>query len=100
MRFCRYKMLVDDEEDERLDKVLHNLEACDNIAQKAESVTKLKVKAYQCHICNTLTEFRNPKCSSHNVQVVSATKRWWICNSCGDHSSTVGERHRKTRCRK
>lgn len=70
----------------------------DELLQKAEAVTKLKVSAFQCNTCNTLTEYRRTGCKGHNVQRVSATKRWWLCIGCGHHIATVGVRLPTARC--
>ena len=95
---CRYRSLVMEEEDEKLDSMLTSMQTKDELTQKAEATTKLKVQAFQCHTCKNLTERRKPECQGHDVQRVSTTKRWWLCNSCGHHFSTVGVRLPNSHC--
>ena len=72
----------------------------DEVAQRAEAITKLMVSGFKCCSCGTLTEKRRPQCATHDVQMVRVTKRWWTCARCGAHSSTLGALLPQTRCRK
>ncbi|KAL0050163.1 hypothetical protein WJX82_005580 [Trebouxia sp. C0006] len=96
----RYKELVDDEDHERLTRVLTALEKKDNMQQRMEAITKLNVTAYHCKNCGSTTERRNPECRKHEVQKVTATKRWWQCCHCNNRLTTVAVRLPKTRCPK
>ncbi len=95
---CRYRDLVMEEEDGKLDSMLTSLQKKDELTQKAEATTKLKVQAFQCHTCKSLTERRETECRGHDVQRVTTIKRWWLCSSCGHHFSTVGVRLPKSHC--
>lgn len=98
--FVRYENLVEKDEQSQLDKLMTSLQPRDECQQKAESLTKMTVSAFDCKTCRRVTEGKRPECSSHDVRRVTTTKRWWVCNGCGDHSSTVGVRLRRTRCRR
>lgn len=62
---CRYKALVEDEEEQRLDRLLGALAARDEVQQRAEAVTRLQVSAWHCRTCGTTTERRRPACQVH-----------------------------------
>jgi len=49
---ARYSSLADEEEEQRLDKMMSGLQQRDEIAQKTESITKLQVAAFHCKTCN------------------------------------------------
>ena len=53
---------MDDEEEQRLDRLLGALAARDEVQQRAEAVTKLQVSAWHCRTCGTTTERRRPAC--------------------------------------
>ncbi|KAL0042006.1 hypothetical protein WJX77_000505 [Trebouxia sp. C0004] len=95
-----YKELVDDEDHERLTRVLTALEQKDEMQQRMEAITKLNVTAFHCKTCGSTTERRNPDCRQHEVQRVTATKRWWQCCHCNNRFTTVAVRLPKTRCPK
>lgn len=61
---------------------------------------RLNVTAFQCKNCGTTSERRKPECRQHDVQRVTATKRWWQCCHCNNRFSTVAVRLPKTRCPK
>ncbi|KAA6429228.1 MAG: MCM10 protein [Trebouxia sp. A1-2] len=96
----RYKELVDDEDHERLTRVLTALEKKDDMQQRMEAITKLNVTAFHCKNCGSTTERRHPECRQHEVQRVTATKRWWQCCHCNSRFTTVAVRLPKTRCPK
>lgn len=96
----RYKELVDDEDHERLTRLLTALEKKDEMQQRMEAITKLNVTAFHCKNCGSTTERRNPECRQHEVQKVTATKRWWQCCHCNNRFTTLAVRLPKTRCPK
>ncbi len=61
---------------------------------------RLNVTAFHCKNCGSTTERRNPECRQHEVQKVTATKRWWQCCHCSNRFTTVAVRLPKTRCPK
>ena len=70
---------MEDEEHQRLDKVMSGLQARDEVAQKAESVTKLQVSAFHCKTCNyLLVSPLSPPPSSLAIQKNACKK---LCNS-------------------
>ncbi|PSC68556.1 MCM10-like protein [Micractinium conductrix] len=101
-RGTRYKDLVEDEEFEKLDKVMAALEAKDEAAAKMEKITKLTVQAFRCKLCVYTSERRRPECAAHShaVERVEATKRWWQCESCRHRFATVGLKYPSNRCPK
>ena len=61
---------------------------------------RLNVTAFHCKNCGSTTERRNPECRQHEVQKVTATKRWWQCCHCNNRFTTLAVRLPKTRCPK
>ena len=96
----RYAHLVAAEEGEDLDRMMSSLQQKDECAQKAESVSRLAVAAFHCRTCSIITERKRPECRGHDVRPVTTSKRWWTCDSCGDHASTLGVRMPRTGCRR
>ncbi len=73
------------------------------MASKMESVTSMRVKAWQCRECGYLAEYPAKGCrpAGHALtRVPAAVKRWWTCQHCTNHFATVGVRHPVTRCSK
>ena len=56
---------MEDEEEQRLDRLLGALAARDEVQQRAEAVTRLQVSAWHCRTCGTTTERRRPACQVH-----------------------------------
>ncbi|KAL4855109.1 hypothetical protein ACK3TF_004331 [Chlorella vulgaris] len=98
----RYKELVEDEEFEKLDKVMAALQHKDEMAARMETVTRLAVKAFHCKVCRYTAERRHPACAAHPraVEKVEATKRWWQCCGCKYRFTTVNQRYPSGRCAK
>ncbi|EFN59862.1 hypothetical protein CHLNCDRAFT_133673 [Chlorella variabilis] len=98
----RYKELVDDEEFEKLDKVMSVLEQKDEMAARMEGVTRLAVQAFRCKLCCYTAERRRRECSAHPhaVERVEVTKRWWQCQGCKHRFTTVGLKYPAGRCAK
>lgn len=65
-----------------------------------QCASRLNVTAFQCKTCGTTSERRRPDCRQHDVQRVTATKRWWHCCHCNNRFSTVAVRLPKERCPK
>ncbi|EIE24646.1 hypothetical protein COCSUDRAFT_46891 [Coccomyxa subellipsoidea C-169] len=94
----RYKETVDDEEAEKLDKLLGSMQKKDELQQRGEAITQLSVTAWHCTTCDIITERRKPKCQDHAGKRVDATKRWWTCSGCNNRFTTVGVKYPKKRC--
>eukprot|EP00887_Chlorella_sp_A99_P003846 scaffold11.g3846.t1 len=101
-RGTMYKELVDDEDHEHIAKVLGALERKDEAAAKMESIRKLAVQAFRCQQCGYTAERRRPECAAHPhaVERVQVTKRWWECDGCKGHFSTLGVKYPSSRCPK
>lgn len=96
----KYQCLVDEEEDQRLQKVLTALEKKDEVVMKMESITKMEVTAFRCHECGVVLEKRHSNCVGHNVVRVKTTKRWWTCDDCGWKTTTLGVVYPNKHCPK
>ena len=61
---ARYKALLEDEDEARLQRTMDALSARDEVQQRAAAVTKLPVTAWHCRECRTTTERRRPGCQA------------------------------------
>ena len=71
----RYRALVDEEEEARLDRVVGALERRDELAQRMDSVTRLAVQAFCCRACGYTAERRRPECAAHAHAVARVEAR-------------------------
>lgn len=58
----RYKETVEDEEAEKMDRLLGSMQKKDELQQRAEAITQLSVSAWHCSTCDIITERRKPHC--------------------------------------
>ena len=75
----------------------------EGMAAKMESITSMRVAAWQCRECGYLAEYPAKGCrpAGHALtRVPAAVKRWWTCRHCSNHFATVGVRYPATRCSK
>ena len=73
------------------------------MADKMQSITSMRVAAWQCHECGYLAEYPAKGCrpAGHALtRIPVAVKRWWTCRHCSNHFATVGVRYPATRCSK
>ncbi|KAK9866697.1 hypothetical protein WJX84_010403 [Apatococcus fuscideae] len=96
----RYKQLVEDADYDKLQAHLSVAAKKEEIASRAESLTKLTVKAMQCETCGWMGERRRPECAGHQVKPIQAVKRWWVCGHCSHRLATVALRYPSKRCPK
>ena len=98
-----YKKAVEEDTDAQLDALLTAFEEKDAMAQKMDSIKSLKVTAWRCTVCETLTSHRPPKCVAQHagaVHKVHAMKRWWKCGHCKGRIETLGVKYPTGRCPK
>ncbi|KAK9822065.1 hypothetical protein WJX74_004625 [Apatococcus lobatus] len=96
----RYKQLVEDAEYDKLQAHMGVLAKREEIASRAESLTKLTVQALKCETCGWMGEKRRPECAGHQVKPMQAVKRWWACGHCSHRFTTVALRYPSKRCPK
>ncbi|CAL8467671.1 g7209 [Coccomyxa elongata] len=94
----RYKETVDEEEADKLDRLLGSMQKKDEVQQRMEAITQLSVGAWHCTICDIITERRKAQCQDHAGKRVNATKRWWTCTGCNNRFTTVGVKYPTKRC--
>ncbi len=58
----RYKETVDEEEAEKLDRLLGSMQKKDEVQQRMEAITQLSVGAWHCTTCDIITERRKAQC--------------------------------------
>ena len=70
----------------------HSLISQEYMVQKDEKVHSLTVRAYQCLVCNQVSESPLDKCRNqgHTVNPVSVLKRFYECVHCEKSESTLG----------
>lgn len=59
---CRYKETVDEEEADKLDRLLGSMQKKDEVQQRMEAITQLSVGAWHCTTCDIITERRKAQC--------------------------------------
>lgn len=98
-----YKQAVEDDKDAEIDLMIDSLEKKDEIAQKMDSIKKLKVTGWKCNACNSIASHRRQSCLQEHpnaLEKVQVTKRWWICKHCHRRFETLGIRYPTGRCPK
>ncbi len=73
------------------------------MAAKMDSITSMRVAAWQCRECGYLAEYPAQGCrpAGHALtRIPAAVKRWWTCRHCSNQFATVGVRYPTTRCSK
>ena len=79
------------------------LQKKDDLAQKAEGLQMIKVRAWRCHDCKYLHERCLDKCRDQNHRIQNLqdiTKRFFECRNCRHHTSVLNERFMPTPCPK
>lgn len=98
-----YKNLVENEDAEKLGKIMDALERKDEIASQMDEIQSLKVSAWKCSCCDMISEYQSQYCREKHPQAlskISALKRWWQCESCKKRFTTVGVKYPKGACPK
>ena len=65
-------------------------------ADCSQLVVILSAEAYM----NFVTTAQTCREAGHELSRLTATKRWWRCDSCSHHFTTVGVRYPASRCPK
>ncbi|BDA42677.1 probable protein MCM10 homolog at N-terminal half [Coccomyxa sp. Obi] len=94
----RYKETVDEEEADKLDRLLGSMQKKDEVQQRMEAITQLSIGAWHCTTCDIITERRKAQCQDHAGKRVNTTKRWWTCTGCNNRFTTVGVKYPTKRC--
>ena len=63
----RYKDIVDDEEADKMDRLLGSMQKKDELQQRGEAITQLSVSSWHCITCDIITERRKPACQVIHV---------------------------------
>lgn len=97
----KYKDVVDAGRDQELMQTLDILEKKDDMAEKMDSVKKLKVSGWKCSVCNVTLASKHSKCMKEHPQAlhkVIAERRWWKCSDCNKTFSTLGVKYPTDAC--
>lgn len=97
----KYKEVVDAGHDHELMQTLEILEKKDDMAEKMDSVKKLKVSGWKCSVCNVTLASKHPQCMKEHpgaLKKVVTEKRWWKCSDCNKTFSTLGVRYPTDAC--
>eukprot|EP00892_Ulva_mutabilis_P001822 jgi/Ulvmu1/11640/UM008_0044.1 len=70
----------------------------ERVEDRMANVKEMKVSAFHCKTCNSISESRRPRCAGHEVKQVKATKRWFQCGGCAHRTASVARRFPAWRC--
>eukprot|EP00903_Cladosiphon_okamuranus_P008107 g7814.t1 len=90
-RVSKYAGLAEEERAKESDKRMQRLEQREDIADKAEEVTKITVTVFHCKQCKTRCSRFNKNCRDlgHDQNGVKATLRFFECTNCRKRCSST-----------
>ncbi|XP_059085709.1 protein MCM10 homolog [Tigriopus californicus] len=93
--------LIEDHENEVLDKHLDSLERVENMEEKMIQTTEIETKAVSCKLCNYTAFSQSDLCkqSGHRIKVISCKKRFFECKQCKNRTISL-DKYPKGACSK
>lgn len=93
--------LIEDHENEMLDKHLDSLERVENMEEKMLQTTEIETKAVSCQRCNYTAFSQSDLCkqSGHRIKVITCKKRFFECKQCKNRTISL-DKYPKIACSK
>eukprot|EP00095_Tigriopus_kingsejongensis_P008645 maker-scaffold426_size175065-snap-gene-0.37 protein:Tk08645 transcript:maker-scaffold426_size175065-snap-gene-0.37-mRNA-1 annotation:"hypothetical protein DAPPUDRAFT_300822" len=100
-RKSRNQNLIEDHENEVLDKHLDSLERVERMEEKMINTKEIETKAVACKICNYTAFSQSELCkkSGHRIKVITCMKRFFECKDC-KHRTIALDKYPKSSCSK